>query len=161
MSGNRIRVSEGRSEDPQAGNITVLSLGVSVLAIMLILVISAASAVHLQHMRLSHLADELALEAADALDVDAYYDGSAATPTEDAAVSLATARMRTAVDGHVASAQQRLNLEGVSVVAVETHDGTTATVTVAVVVTPLFGMEALMPFADGIELVATGTARSY
>jgi len=143
------------------GNISVLSLGFAVLTLMTVLVVSAATAVHIQHMRLTHLADELALEAADALDLGRYYAGHIPEPTEHAAVPLAQQRMNTAVATHLARSQGRINLPNVRVVSVDTLDGNTASVTVAVTVEPLFGMEALLPFADGIVLVATGTARAY
>ena len=148
--------------DPDdAGNITVLSLGLSVVAMMLVLVISAATAVHLQHSRLLHVADELALDAADALDVARYYAGESALPTEDAGVEVTQARMESTVAQSVGYAQDRANLDNVRVVEVSSTDGNTATVTVAVVVQPLFGMEALLPYADGITLTATGSARGY
>lgn len=152
------RTARSRSDN---GNISVLSLGFSVLTVMTVLVVSAATAVHIQQMRLTHLADELALEAADALDLGRYYAAQIPEPTENAAVPLAQQRMNSAVASHLAQSQGRINLPDVRVVSVETLDGNTASVTVAVTVEPLFGMEALMPFADGIVLVATGTARTY
>lgn len=143
------------------GNITLLSLGMSVVAMMLILVMSAATAVHVQHARLMHLADELALDAADALDVPRYYAGEAALPTDNAGVEVTQSRMEATIAEGLSRGQQRNNLEGVSVVEVSSSDGNTATVTIAVVVYPLFGMEALLPYADGITLTATGSARGY
>lgn len=143
------------------GNITLLSLGMSVVAMMLVLVVSAATAVHVQHTRLMHLADELALDAADALDVPRYYAGEAALPTENAGVEVTQSRMETTVADGLLRSQQRTNLDGVRVVEVSSSDGNTATVTIAVVVYPLFGMEALLPYADGITLTATGSARGY
>ena len=116
---------------------------------------------HLQHSRLLHVADELALDAADALDVARYYAGESALPTEDAGVEVTQARMESTVAQSVGYAQDRANLDNVRVVEVSSTDGNTATVTVAVVVQPLFGMEALLPYADGITLTATGSARGY
>lgn len=149
------------AEERDQGNITVLSLGLSVVVMMLVLVVSAATAVHLQHARLLHLADELALDAADALDVARYYAGESSLPTEQAGVEVTQARMETTVAQSVGHAQSRANLDNVRVVEVSSTDGNTATVTVAVVVYPLFGMEALLPYADGITLTATGSARGY
>ena len=55
------------------GQIGLLVLGFTTIALMLVLVIAAASAVHLQHKRLAHLADGAAAHAADAVDSGAYY----------------------------------------------------------------------------------------
>jgi hypothetical protein len=155
----RERFIKRRSWDDN-GNISVLSLGFAVVVLMMVLVVSAATVVHLQQMRLMHLADELALDAADALDIERYYGGDALAPTERSAVTLAESRMRDTVSEHVNEAQARLNLDEVRVVEVRADDDTTATVTISVVVRPLFGVEALLPFANGIELVATGSARA-
>jgi hypothetical protein len=104
-------------------------MGLALLTLMTVLMVSAATSVHLQQIRLTHLSDEMLLDAA-----------------------IAT---------HLAQSQSRVNLPDVRVIAVDTFDGNTASVTVAVTVQPLFGMEALLPFADGIVLVATGTGRAY
>lgn len=138
------------------GTIGILTLGFAVLAILLILVTAAASAVHLSRMRLSHLADELAADAADAVDTSGYF---AATPgTGD--VRLAHDAMTAAVIAHE-SQRGTGKLDGVRLVSVETPDGVTATVTIEMTVYPLFGLEALMPFADGIRLTATGRSRAF
>ncbi len=149
-----IRLRQVRSDD---GTIGILTLGFTVLALMLILVVSAASAVHLTRLRLTNLADELAQDAADAVDAGGYF----ASPGADAAaLDLATAAMTSAVQRHVHERGVD-NLEGVHLVSVETLDDSTASVTIEVTVYPLFGVEALMPFADGITLRATGQARSF
>lgn len=149
----------GRDAQDQ-GNISVLTLGFVVLAMLVFLVIAAATAVHVQRMRLVHVADELALDAADALDVASYYAGEAPLPTDDAAIQLAQSRMEAAVAAHVAS-RAGDDLQGMTVTRVWTPDGSTAVVTVSLVVYPLFRLDALAPFADGIELRATGTARTF
>ncbi len=46
-------------------------------------------------------------------------------------------------------------------IGVEALDNSTARVTVQIKVYPLFGVEALMPFADGITVRATGEARAF
>ncbi len=152
------RLARMRQDD--AGNISVLTLGLVVLTMMTLLVIASATAVHVQRLRLVHLADELAVDAADALDVDAYYRGQVGAPTGDAAVELAASRMIQAVEHHVGVRSQG-HLDGVRVLSVESPDGNTAVVTVAITVHPLWMLEPLMPFVDGIELRATGTARNF
>lgn len=142
------------------GSISLLTLGFAVLAIMLILVVASATQLQLDRTRLTQLADELAIDAADAMDIPAYYAGSAERPTDRAAVDLAPAAMRAVVDAHVAEYAHRLRLDNAVVVAVTSPDGKTAVVTVAVVVQPLFGLEALLPWTDGITLTATSSARA-
>lgn len=149
-----------RTPADDAGNISVLTLGFVVLTMLTLLVVAAATAVHMQRIRLVHLADELAVDAADALDLDSYYAGSATLPTQDAAVELAHGRMIEAVQAHV-GARSTGHLDGVRVVSVTTPDGNTAVVTVSLVVHPLWPLEPLMPFANGVELTATGSARSF
>ncbi len=148
------RFRMARSDD---GTIGILTLGFTVLALMLILVVSSASAVHMTRLRLTHLADELAEDAADAVDTAGYFDGSATGP---ASLDLARAAMTAAVQRHV-DERGVGHLEGVHLVSVTALDDSTARVTIEVTVYPLFGVEALLPFADGIALRAMGEARSF
>lgn len=148
------RFRQARSDE---GTIGILTLGFTVLALMLILVVSSASAVHLTRLRLTHLADELAEDAADAVDTAGYFDGLG---TEQVSIDLATAAMTDAVQRHV-DERGVDRLEGVHLVSVEAFDDSTARITIEVTVYPLFGVEALLPFADGITLRATGQARSF
>lgn len=143
------------------GSISLLTLGFAIFAILLILVVASATQLQLQRTRLTQMADELAIDAADAMDVPAYYAGNAERPTDRAAVDLAEASMKTVVDAHVAEYAHRFRLDDAVVVAVASPDGKTAVVAVAVVVQPLFGLEALLPWADGITLTATSSARAY
>ena len=142
------------------GSISLLTLGFAILAIVLILVVSAATQVQLQRTRLTQLADELALDAADAMDVPAYYAGAADRPTDQAAVGLSPASMRAVVSGHLGEYASRYHLEDVNIVAVSSPDGKTAVVTVTVVVRPPFGLEALLPWSDGLSLTARSSARA-
>ena len=142
------------------GSISLLTLGFAILAIVLILVVSAATEVQLQRTRLAQVADELALDAADAMDVPTYYAGLAERPTDDAAVGLSETSMRAVVDAHLGGYATRYHLEDVDVVYVGAPDGKTAVVTVAVVVRPLFGLQALLPWSHGITLTTTSAARA-
>lgn len=142
------------------GTIGLLTLGMTVLVLALILVIAAATTVHSEHMRLTAIADELALDAADAADLDAYYTGDAAEAlaSDSSGVVLSRERMRAEVDHRVSNADSRLG--DVHVLSVETPDGQTAVVTVGITVHPMLGAEGLLPFLNGVNLVATGTARA-
>lgn len=148
----------GRSDE---GTIMLLTLGFTVLALLLVLVVAAATQVHLQRMRLTHVADEVALDAADALDVPAYYAGELDEPSEQGVVMLAGAAVRATAEDRVATAAARAGLPPTAVVDAATGDDFTATVTVRTVVHPLFGLDALLPFADGVTLTATSSARAY
>jgi cell division protein FtsL len=155
----RQRPSASRIRDDE-GTIGLLTLGMAVLALAVILVVTAASVVHSEHMRLMTVADELALEAADAADLDAYYRGEAAENLSDASagVALSQEAMEEQVAERVAAAGDRL--AGVRVLSVTTPDGETAVVTVGLTVRPLLGAEGLLPFLGGINLIAVGTARA-
>jgi hypothetical protein len=139
----------------------LLTLGFTVVALLLVLVIAAATQVHLQRMRLLHVADELALDAADALDVESYYAGELPEPGEEGVISLAPGALSEIAQARVADAAERAGLPPTAVVSAETTDRFTATVTVRTVVHPLFGIDALLPFADGVTLTATSSARAY
>ncbi|WP_062204008.1 pilus assembly protein TadG-related protein [Demequina salsinemoris] len=160
MSARESRIGKGavgvaRRDD---GNVTILSLGLTVLVISLVLVVASATAVQLDRVRLLHLADELALDAADALDLDAYYAGE--IPGDDATVMLAEDRMMEAAAGHLAEASGRQGVEGARIAAVTSPDGSTAVVSVRLRVDPLFGVSALLPFSHGITLSAESSARA-
>ena len=94
----------------------LLTLGFTVLALMLVLVVAAATQVHLQRMRLTHVADEVALDAADALDVPGYYAGDLDAPTDDGIVKLAAAAVTATAHDRVAEAAARANLPPTEVV---------------------------------------------
>ncbi len=147
------RLLHGRDDE---GTIGILTLGFAVLSIMLILVISAATSVHMTRMRLADLADELAEDACDSISSDGYFTTSAGTGD----VRLAQSRMSDAVVAHVMQ-RGTDRLEGVRVLSVDAPDAITARVTVQITVYPLFGLEALMPYADGITVTATGQSRAF
>ncbi|WP_152649734.1 hypothetical protein [Demequina oxidasica] len=141
------------------GTIGLLTLGMTVLALALILVVSAATTVHTQHLRLAAIADELALDAADAADLDAYFTGEAEEILAgEYGVVLSSEAMQRAVADRVAASGPRL--AGVRVISVATPDGQSAVVTVGLTVHPMLGAEGLLPFLSGVNLTATGTARA-
>jgi hypothetical protein len=107
-------------------------------------------------MRLANLADELAEDASDTVSSDGYFTTESGTGD----VELAQSRMSAAVVAHV-NQRGTDRLEGVRIVSVDAPDAVTARVTVEIRVYPLFGLEALMPFADGIIVTATGQSRTF
>jgi hypothetical protein len=150
-------VHDARQED---GNITLLSLGFAIFAILLILVGAAVTGIHLDRVRLTHVADELALDAADAMDVGAYYAGNAPPPTAESGIALSESAARTVVASRVNAVANRYGLEDVTVIEVASRDGRTVTVTVAVTSHPEFGLDAWMPWGD-VRIVASSSARVH
>lgn len=74
------------------GQLTILILGLTVIAATLILVGLAATTVHLARVRMFDLADAAALDAADSLSETAYRSGvGTSVPLSDAAVRQAAA----------------------------------------------------------------------
>ncbi|WP_061964000.1 hypothetical protein [Demequina aurantiaca] len=141
------------------GTIGLLTLGMTVLALALILVVSAVTTVHTQHMRLAAVADELALDAADAADLDAYFTGEAEEVLAgNHGVVLSSEAMQRAVADRVAASGSRL--ADIQVLHVTTPDGQSAVVTVGLTVHPMLGAEGILPFLSGVNLTATGTARA-
>lgn len=143
-------VAGGSRDD---GNITLLSLGLMIVVLVTILVVAAASQVHLQSLRLTHLADELALDAADTVDVGSYYSGGAATLRLDEDAMDAAVAARLAADARGWAGEVRL-------VEIGSSDGSTAQVTIAMEITPLVPATVLGVDLPGVVLTATGSARA-
>ncbi len=84
------------AEDPsrEDGGITILIIGLSMIALTLILGIITVTTVHLARMRLLDAADAAALDAADALDDRIYADGvGTAVPLTDDSVWVAASEL--------------------------------------------------------------------
>jgi hypothetical protein len=114
------------------GSVTLLSIAFGALALLLLTAVVSATGVHLEQKRLLSLADELALEAADAVDLAAFYRGEAPPPTADGVVPLTDADVRRAVDEYLAAHLAVVaDLEGLQVVDAGSDDGRTARVTLA------------------------------
>lgn len=152
-------MSRSRARDDE-GTVLLLTLGFTVLVLILVLVVAAATQLHLQRVRLSHLADELALEAADSLDLGRYYAGELDEPDAERAIALGDGALTATVEERLGPAAARSNLPEAGVIEAYSSDGFTATVTVGTTVYPMFGIEALLPWIDGIELTATASARA-
>ena len=159
MSGLRPTRAAGddpaRAGDGDEGRIALLSLGFALVALVLVLLVVSASAVHLQRVRLFALADAAAADAADALDEGAYYGGGGGLV--DGAVPLSDASVRASAQRYLGAAGA--DLPGVRVAAgTGSPDGRTAVVVLGASVVPPFA--ALVParFAGGVELRASSRA---
>ncbi|WP_447925550.1 pilus assembly protein TadG-related protein [Georgenia muralis] len=145
----------------------LLTLGFAVLLLTLVLVVVSASAVHIERKRLLALADSIAADAADAVDLDAYYSAGVPAGTTQAGgpttVPLSDATVRAAVDGYLASAPAAVVGEFAELRVLEptgSPDGVTAEVTLGATVRPPLLPWVLAPWSEGIALKATSTARA-
>ena len=137
------------------GNVSVLTLGWIVLALLALLVMAAASQVHLDRTRLASLADEAALAAVYAADDYGYFAGSSDRPGG----APDQAAMTVAVDSWLAG-DPRPWVGEVAVLSVTGGSDGTATVQLGRTVMPLFKLEALGPFNLGVNLTVEGRSRA-
>lgn len=144
-----------------SGGVSLLALGFALVVLALVLVGVSATQLHLDRLRLAHVADELALDAADAMDLGAYYAGSAPIPSGDAAIEVDVSIARAVVERRAAAVAARHGLSGVVVLDVSVSDGSTVTVVVGVTVAPALDLSGVIPWTDGVALTSTGTARVH
>ena len=145
----------GGSDD---GQVMLLSLGFAVLALALVLVVGAATGVHLDRKRLLATADLAALAAADQVS-ERYFEpgagrGSAGVPLTDASV-------RAAVEQFLADhPDPAARWDGVRVLEASTPDGRTARVRLGAVTRPPLLTWVTAPWSDGIVLEVESVARA-
>ncbi len=140
------------------GQVMILALGFTVLAILLLTAVVSASGVHLERKRLLALADLAAASAADAIDESAYYSPDRPPPAPGAtALVLSEDSVRRAVTAYLASAAAPTGLDDVRLVEASTSGGT-VTITLHAVTRPALLSVVTAPWSDGIELLATASA---
>lgn len=140
----------------------LLSIVFGVLALLLVTAVVSATGVHLERKRLLTLADELALDAADSIDLDAFYRGQVAGPRPGAVVPLTDAGVRRAVEAYLTGYPEvAAGLEGLQVAEADTPDGRTARVTLTAVARPALISWVTAPWSGGIALRATSNARAW
>lgn len=149
----RWRVVRAGGDD---GQVLLLVIAYTTVAISLVLVVVSASAVHLERKRLLEVADGAALDAADEVDESIYFPGGA----EPGSVPLSDRSVRDAVDGYLTDRGAYAEFDDLTIAAgTGSSDGRTAEVTLhATVQPPLVGW-ALEAFSDGVVLRATARAR--
>jgi hypothetical protein len=142
------------------GQIMLLSIGFAVVAIALVLVVTAVSAIYLERKQLLALADAMAADAADAIDEEAYFGedrpGAPAIPLTDASVQAATQDYLEAAPEAVIGDFRALQV----VAPTGTPNGTTAQVTLSAVVRPPVVGVILSPWQDGFAIVVTAQAEA-
>lgn len=147
-----------RARTGDDGQIMLLAIAYGLLALLLVGVVVSATAVHLERKELLALADLAALEAADVIDVGAYYTG--ASVEEGAAMRLEPADVAASVEEFLATAPEAARFADLVVVEATTTDGRTARVTLrATAHVPLLSV-VTAAWSDGIELVVTTQARA-
>jgi len=141
------------------GRITILVLGYFLVVAVLLGVVVGIAGVQVQRQRLFALADAAALDAADALAVEAYYGtglepGATALPLTDESV-------RASVDAHLAGVGAASRFDGLAVAGgTGTLDGVTAQVQLTAVATPPMVPRVVNTFVGGVPITVTARARS-
>ena len=95
------------------------------------------------------------------LDVAAFYRGDLAEPTDDAAIWTDAARIRAAAEAAVAAHASSYGLGDVRLVDAYSPDGYTVVITLEVVSRPLFDLDALLPWTEGVTFTVTSAARFH
>ena len=152
----RAALRERLQGHPDDGQIMLLIIFYSVIALALATVVVSASAVHLERKRLLEVADGAALNAADEVDASGYFNEG----VEPGSVPLSDSSVRSSVDTYLDDRHAYADFTALAVGAeTGTSDGQTARVTLYSTVTPPLIGWAIEAFAGGITLHATSTAR--
>lgn len=153
--------SAARATGRDDGQVLLLALVYGLIAVLLVLVVIAASAVHLDRKRLLALADAAALDAADALDEPAYFEVTERAAGIDA-VPVSDASVRQAVTAYLQrqDAPSRFTDLSVDMSATGTSDGTTAVVVLTARSLPLLPEQFAGRYGAGVPLRVTASAVS-
>jgi hypothetical protein len=136
----------------------ILTLGFVIVALLLLTVVVSAAGVHLERKRLLALADLLALEGADAVGDDRYFDPDAERQADG--VPLTDAAVRGSVDRYLRdNPAAATGWDQFAVLDATTPDGRSAQVRLGAVARPVLMSWVLAPWSDGIALQAESVAR--
>lgn len=139
------------------GQITILAIGFTALAIALVLVVAAAAKVHLERTRLLALTDLVALDASDAVDQAAYFagrGGAEGVPLTDADVRASVERYLRTHPGATSGLGQVVVLEA------DSPDGRSAHVRLGAVAHPTGVGRVLAAWHSGVRIEADAVARA-
>ncbi|HIY65285.1 MAG TPA: hypothetical protein H9830_03280 [Candidatus Agrococcus pullicola] len=131
------------------GSSLILTIGMGLLALLLILVVTAATSMLIERKRLFTIADGAALVAAESFSLEYVYDGDG-TPQPQ----LTQPEMERSVEAWLETLGES---DGVRIVDVRSEDGETASVMLETRWQPFF-ITWIAP--DGIAIRVTATARS-
>lgn len=140
------------------GQVLLLILVYALIALALVTVVASASAVHLERKRLLAVADAAAADAADAVDLDAFYTGGT---SPESGVPLTDASVRASVQDYLTLLGAPTRFEDLAVAdGTGTPDGRTAQVRLTAVARPPLLTSVIDTFADGVRLDVTSRART-
>ena len=160
----------GRRVDDD-GQLVLLVLVYTLLALALVSVVVSATAVHLARHRLQAVADGAALDAADALDRQRFYaaDGTGGLPGQagpagvpgPGGLPVASQAVRQSVDRYLASSDEARALPGLAVVEpTGSPDSLTAQVSLAVPVRVPLLSTLLTAWGSGLEVAVGSRAQA-
>jgi uncharacterized membrane protein len=155
MSGQRQQRRDICSDppDPEHGQITVLTIGYVLLALLLTSVVMAVSTVYIEHKKLLSMADGASVAAADS-----YSLGQMETKAGTPSAVLNGGRVRTVVTDYLTQNDAFTRFEGLAIEpSTGSADGSTAVVVLSAAVHPPI-VNFLVP--DGIAIRAESTARA-
>lgn len=139
--------------DPEHGQITVLTIGYVLLALLLTSVVLAVSAVYIEHKKLLSVADGASVAAADS-----YTLGQMETKAGTPSAVLNGGRVRTVVMDYLTQNHAFTRFDGLAIEpSTGSTDGSTAVVVLSAAVHPPI-VNFLVP--DGIAIRAESTARA-
>ena len=139
----------GRAGD-DSGQVMLLIIVYTAIALSLILVVFSASSVHLDRKRLLAVADAAAHDAADDLDRGGYFDRGVSAGL---GVPLTDASVRASVEQYLAAHPN--SLQEVTIVSATSPDGRSAVVTLAARSPLPFTGGVLQGWTDGVPLQVT------
>ncbi|GAA1404687.1 hypothetical protein GCM10009600_15180 [Oerskovia paurometabola] len=149
----------GRDDD---GQIMLLTSAFVAFALLLVTVVVSATGVHLDRKRLLDVADAAALDAADSMSEDIFYEGRVPVPGEQAVLRLSDAEVRASVEEFVAAHPEMLDdLHAVTIVEASTPDGRTAEVRLVGLSRPVLVTWVTQLWSDGILVRAESSARAW
>jgi hypothetical protein len=151
-----------RGRGGEDGQITLLSLGFVIVALLLVTAVVSATGVHLERTRLLAAADSLAVEAADELAAPTYFPGTAAGSGATGSIALTDRDVRRAVETYLAANPAVQNrFEGFRVLEATSVDGRTAHVRIGAVARPALISWVTAFWSGGIQLEAESSARAW
>ncbi|WP_093375086.1 pilus assembly protein TadG-related protein [Flavimobilis marinus] len=136
------------------GQVLVLSLVFTSIALALVIVVVAVTSVHLERKRLLTLADGAALHAASVIDEAEFYGGA---PGE--APALTRASVEAAASDYLSRSPEAAKLRDLAMVEASTPEGETAAVTLVAVARPALVGWLVDLVDDGIVITASSSAR--
>lgn len=141
----------------ESGRITIMSIGFAMIALALVFVIVTASSVHIERKRLLALADATAAEAAEAIDLDQYYNAD----NNYDGVPVSDETVHQVVEERLSTSHQAERFDGLVITApTGTEDGRMVAVTLQARARTVLVPWALLPWTDGIEIQVTAHGRS-